>query len=147
MSTTPQLIAIDTARARRQIAVAVIVTVLGMAAAAFFFLLNPSSVVFLPRCPLYTMTGIYCPGCGSTRALHELLRGHWLAALRLNALFTLSLPCLAIFGLYRWATPDRTRSEAAMSWKPQWTWVLLGMVVTFGVLRNIPVYPFTLLAP
>ena len=143
MSTTPQLIAVDTARTRRQIAVTVILTALAVAAATFFFLVNPSSVVFLPRCPLYTMTGIYCPGCGATRALHELLRGHWLAALRLNALFTLSLPCLGIFGIWRWATPDRE----AGAWKPQWTWVLLGTVVTFGVLRNIPVHPFTLLAP
>ena len=143
MSTTPQLIAVDTTQTRRQIALAVILTVLGVAAAAFFFLVDPSSVVFLPRCPLYTTTGIYCPGCGATRALHELLRGHWLTAFRLNALFTLSLPCLALFGLYRWATTDRGGS----TWKPQWTWVLLGMVVTFGVLRNVPVHPFTLLAP
>jgi hypothetical protein len=143
MSTTPQLIAVDSARPRRQIAVAVVLTTLAVAAATFFFLVDPSSVVFLPRCPLYTTTGIYCPGCGATRALHELLRGHWLAALRLNALFILSLPCLAGFGLYRLATPDRERN----TWKPQWTWVLLGMVVTFGVLRNIPVFPFTLLAP
>ncbi len=143
MTTTPQLMAVDTARTRRQITVAVIVTALGVAGAAFFFLVDPSSVVFLPRCPLYTMTGIYCPGCGATRALHALLRGHWLAALRLNALFTLSLPGLGIFGLYRWTKSDRE----AEAWKPQWTWVLLGMLVTFGVLRNIPVYPFTLLAP
>jgi hypothetical protein len=143
MSTTSQLIAVDTARTRRQIAVAVILTTLGVAGAAFFFVVDPSSVVFLPRCPLYTTTGIYCPGCGATRALHELLRGHWLGALRLNALFTLSLPWLGVFGIYRWAMPDRERN----TWKPQWTWVLLGMVVAFGVLRNIPVYPFTLLAP
>lgn len=143
MSTSPQLIAVDPARTRRQIAVAVIVTILGVAGAAFFFFVDPSSVVFLPRCPLYTTTGIYCPGCGATRALHELLRGHWLAALRLNALFILSLPCLAIFGLVRWAAPDHEKN----TWKPQWTWVLLGMVVTFGVLRNIPLFPFTLLAP
>ena len=31
--------------------------------------------------------------------------------------------------------------------KPSWIWVLLGVVVTFGVCRNIPAYPFTLLAP
>src|SRR5258708_13591328 len=127
MSTTPQLIAVGTARTRRQVAVAVILSVLGVSAAVFFFLVDPSSVMFLPRCPLYTTTGIYCPGCGATRALHEFLRGHWLAALRLNALFTLSLPGLAAFGLYRWATSDRGRN----AWKPQCTWVLLGMVLTF----------------
>jgi hypothetical protein len=31
--------------------------------------------------------------------------------------------------------------------KPGWIWLLLVAIVAFGVLRNIPVYPFTLLAP
>jgi hypothetical protein len=37
------------------------------------------------------------------------------------------------------------REEDVM--KPVWIWTLLGVIVAFGVLRNIPIYPFTLLAP
>jgi len=35
----------------------------------------------------------------------------------------------------------------ASTLKPRWIWALLAAIVAFGVLRNIPIYPFTLLAP
>ncbi len=28
-----------------------------------------------------------------------------------------------------------------------WIWMLLGVIVLFWVLRNVPAYPFTVLAP
>lgn len=46
----------------------------------------------LPPCPIHQAFGILCPGCGATRALAALLRGHLREALRLNALFVLLLP-------------------------------------------------------
>ncbi len=50
----------------------------------------------LPLCSFHTLTGLDCPGCGATRATHELLHGHLAAALRYNALWVVSLP-LAIY--------------------------------------------------
>lgn len=35
----------------------------------------------LPPCPLYTYLGLYCPGCGGTRAIGSLLHGHILQSL------------------------------------------------------------------
>ena len=35
----------------------------------------------LLACPLYSLTGIYCPGCGGTRALRLLMQGRILASL------------------------------------------------------------------
>ena len=63
------------------------------------FEFNPSHYGFYPRCWLYTSTGIYCPGCGSLRAMHQLTHGHLAAALRCNLLLTLSVPFVAIFVL------------------------------------------------
>jgi hypothetical protein len=52
----------------------------------------PARFAMYPPCPIHDYFGIFCPGCGVTRALASLLRGHLLDALRLNALFVLLLP-------------------------------------------------------
>jgi len=38
------------------------------------------SVLVWP-CPILTLTGLYCPGCGGTRGVTELLHGHVLKSL------------------------------------------------------------------
>jgi len=49
-------------------------------------LFNPVQYHFL-RCPFLVLTGFQCPGCGSQRAIHYLLHGDILQAMRLNLLF------------------------------------------------------------
>jgi hypothetical protein len=55
-------------------------------------LVPPAQSILYPACPIRTLFGIECPGCGATRALAALLRGHLREALRLNALFVILLP-------------------------------------------------------
>lgn len=50
-------------------------------------------------CPLYAFTGIFCPGCGGTRATIALLHGDILLSLRCNP----SVVCIAIFLLLFYA--------------------------------------------
>ena len=98
---------------------------------------NPAVTGFYPRCFFHEMTGWYCPGCGTTRALHQLLHGNVGAAFRFNALAISLLPLVG----YLAARSDRGGV------RPSWIWLLVGALIAFGVLRNIPAYPFTLLAP
>lgn len=62
-----------------------------MCALAFIYFFNPSTHGFYPRCLFHQLTGLNCPGCGSTRALYALLHGQIQTALRDNALFIISL--------------------------------------------------------
>jgi hypothetical protein len=69
--------------------------------AALLLRFPPEQYAFLyPQCPIHHYLGILCPGCGTTRALAALLRGHIREALGLNALTTLSLPFLAAWALF-----------------------------------------------
>lgn len=111
------------------------------------YVADPSKAGFFPRCPIHAITGLYCPGCGTTRALHQLLRGNPGAALGLNPLAFILLPVLAYSFLSftletfnRKALPRLFRTRMS-------TWLLIAIVISFTVLRNIPAYPFTLLAP
>ncbi len=108
---------------------------------------DPSKENFFPVCPLYQMTGLACPGCGLTRGFHALFHGDILTALDFNALVPvwvvilgyvwIALLLLAITGrgLPMWAT------------NPKFLWGFMIVLVAFGVLRNIPAYPLTILYP
>ena len=106
------------------------------------FVLEPGKSPFLPGCPFRALTGFTCPGCGTTRALHQLLHGNLLAAFQFNPLLILSLPFL-LYALLRYTNsvlrgqPINRNSLAA-----KYIWALFGIVLFFWIFRNTPVYPF-----
>jgi hypothetical protein len=108
---------------------------------------DPARQSYFPGCVFHWLTGWNCPGCGTTRALHQLLHGRLGAALGYNPVTPLLLP-LALAWLGAWAV-RAWQGRPAPSWElpPRAGWVVLGLVLAFWVLRNIPAYPFTLLAP
>ncbi|MBE0535989.1 MAG: DUF2752 domain-containing protein [Phycisphaerae bacterium] len=128
----------------------VAVCLLGGAAAllaVMLFAFDPATSGWFPPCLLYAATGLYCPGCGSLRGLHALLHGDILGALDLNAFMVVSLPFIA-YSILRGCT------EAVFGSAPRpvflragWIWTMLAAIVTYGILRNVPVWPFTMLAP
>jgi len=103
---------------------------------AALYLANPGRSPLFPPCPFHKFTGLYCPGCGSLRALHHLLHGDVAGAMAMNALMVLSLPVLGAF-LVR---PAWTR-------KPWIAYAVLIVIIVYWIARNIPGAPFNRLAP
>jgi hypothetical protein len=99
----------------------------------------------LPPCPLHALTGLYCPGCGSTRALHALLHGDLAGAWAMNPLLVVALPLLAAMALNAagWQPAGMQRLWRALGRPLPWLAVLVG----YTVLRNLPWSPFAWLAP
>ena len=122
---------------------------LGLAgcAAIALFVFNPAESRIFPPCLFHSLTGLHCPGCGSLRGLHQLLGGNIGAALDLNPLMVLSLPFVG-YGLISECAKTLLGKRLPGFFIPAfWIWAILAIVVAFGILRNVPVYPFTLLAP
>jgi hypothetical protein len=117
------------------------------AVGAVLFVFDPARYAWYPACPLHSFTGLSCPGCGTTRALHQLLHGHFLAALRLNALAVLALPVAAVVCVIDFLRSGSARRPLLASLNPAWMWISLGMIVAFGIVRNLPVPPFNQLTP
>lgn len=118
-----------------------------LAAGTLLYLKNPAQSGLFPPCPFHMLTGLYCPGCGSLRGLHHLLHGNAWHAFDLNPLMVSCLPFLAYsfasYGIL--AFTRRTLSARPVASRQIWTF--LAAVIVFGVLRNIPAFPLTFLAP
>ncbi|HUE36712.1 MAG TPA: DUF2752 domain-containing protein, partial [Candidatus Acidoferrum sp.] len=67
---------------------------------AVLFFFDPTKNNFYPICQFHLLTGLYCPGCGATRASYQLLHGNLMAALHDNALYVVSLAALAARGVW-----------------------------------------------
>lgn len=98
----------------------------------------------IPLCIIHQLTGLDCPGCGAIRSVHALLAGDPLLALRSNALVTLAIPLTAI-GLAAWTVRLRRGLRTDLMPSRGVLLVLLGIVLVYTVLRNIPMFWF--LAP
>jgi hypothetical protein len=79
--------------------------------------------------------------------VHALLHGRLLAALGLNGLFVLALPLMVAAWLARVRRAGWREALRIDNIPPRMFWVAGAVIVAFGVLRNVPIAPFTLLRP
>jgi hypothetical protein len=113
-----------------------------LVAGLVLFNFEPGKWPFFPVCLFRALTGLACPGCGSTRALHQLLHGNLLTAFQLNPLLILALPLLLLV-LFRYTNAAmRGQPFRTNTLHPRYIWSIFGVVLFFWIFRNTPFYPF-----
>lgn len=100
-----------------------------------YFTLDPSTNYF-PRCMFHEITGLQCPGCGSQRALHSLLRGDFSAAWHYNALFILELPLLVLL-VAAWYLRSRIPVLHRVLNSRSVILTILAIIILWTIFRNI----------
>ena len=105
-------------------------------AVAVLYVFDPATAGFYPPCAFRAMTGLLCAGCGATRAVHQLLHGHFIEAFRLNAMFVVTAPLLLVGAASEARRAIRGDSPALMK-RPWIGWTILGVLVGWGVVRNV----------
>lgn len=118
----------------------IIVLVTGVGAGGLLYFFSPADTGYFPSCPFYVLTGLYCPGCGSLRSMHSLLHGNLSGALAGNPLLILSLPLLVLISIIRKVRPE-------LYFRFSVGYIMLAVIIMYWILRNIPFFPFTCLAP
>ena len=104
------------------------------------------------ECPFLALTGLYCPGCGSLRALRDLTDGDLAGALSHNVLAVAMLAALVVWAARLWLArgpgpltarnpglPPRART--ALLLRIPASWVVLVLVSGFWLARNLPDSP------
>jgi len=114
--------------------------------AGILFFINPEKAIFFPRCPFHMLTGLYCPGCGSARALHHLLHADFARAFRYNPLIILLLPFLIYSYISYAASSMNEKYKFNLLIRPILILELMVAMVLFTILRNLQWLPFFNLA-
>lgn len=105
-----------------------------------------ASILSFP-CIFHKITGLYCAGCGGTRALISLFHGDIIKAIHLNSLLMVLLPVALycyLVGFFK--TFFKVQLPFIKNYFP-WLWVLLILTFVFMIVRNIDLFPFTFLKP
>ena len=93
---------------------------------AILYRFDPTTAHFYPPCLFHVLTGLQCPGCGTTRALHHLLHGDVAGAFRLNAMLFVVAPFAALAGASR-----------RLATHPVTGWVAVGVTMVWWIARNV----------
>ena len=113
-----------------------------IAGAAYLFFFEPGKSGFFPGCPFRFLTGFTCPGCGTTRALHQILHGHIYTAFTLNPLLLISLPFLLIALLRYSVIVMRGGIPRGNALPAPYIYAIFFAILSFWIFRNTPLYPF-----
>ena len=95
------------------------------AGAVILYRFDPSTHAY-PVCVFHALTGLQCPGCGTTRAVHHLLHGDVAGAFHLNAMLFVGVPFGAVAAFSR---------RVAMH--PLSGWAALTATVGWWIARNL----------
>lgn len=127
----------------KKVSLIIILGVLSILAILLYFSFNPESGLLFPKCPFNTYLGIYCSGCGSQRAIHDLLHLRIGEAISHNLML---LPALFVIGQHLATKLGIVKRESLINYRYS-PLIILSVVLLFMVFRNIKAFPFEYLAP
>ena len=92
----------------------------------------------LVPCLFHTVTGLYCPGCGVSRMCLSILSLDFASAFKANAAVFLLLPPGLVMALRMAVRYVRTGNTRPTRVQTCVFYVMVGVLLVFGVVRNLP---------
>ncbi len=98
---------------------------------------------FKIKCPFYTLTNLYCPGCGITRCLFALIKLDFKSAFSYNPLIFIMIPFFLIYYLYLVYIYIFDKKNNIINKIPKCaSYILLTIAILFAILRNTEMFRF-----
>jgi len=96
------------------------------------------------RCLFREFFGLYCPGCGGTRALYALLQGRLLAAFLYYPALPVTVVILLSYDVRMLLSLLRGQMRYADGIDRRWLWLIPAVMLGYAVLRNVLLWCFGL---
>ena len=112
-------------------------------ALGYVAVIDPNKPNLVPGCAFKALTGLDCPGCGGTRAVHALLHGDIANAINHNVLAVIAIVVGVIWLAWNSIAPRFGRSRIRFTLTTRWGIGLVIAVSAFWLLRNLPIEPLS----
>jgi Protein of unknown function (DUF2752) len=110
----------------------------GLGAATLLHFHDPHSSGSYGYCPFLALTGKPCPGCGGLRAINDLTRGDFMAAISSNILAVALVATLGVAWVLWVVRSARGGRDRMIVVSARTGYAVLGLIVVFAVVRNTP---------
>jgi hypothetical protein len=88
------------------------------------------------ECVLHMTTGLYCPGCGGTRATDALLRGHWIQSLYYHPVVVYTVVMMLAYMISHTLNILTHEKIKAMMFRPWYFYVMIGIILIQWIVKN-----------
>ena len=110
--------------------------ILGIGLLIGYYFINKYWHLYIP-CMINKVTHLYCPGCGVTRMLFALLKGHVYEAFMYNQFVFILLPFLIFYIVYKIYLYIEDKKDSVLNKVPNWCYIiLLLLTIGWGIVRN-----------
>ena len=110
---------------------AAITFVVVAAIAIYSYFVDTRGAALAPKCPLFLTTGYKCPGCGTQRALHELVHGNFVEFAIYNPILVIAIPYIVILVYLQYlGGADRfPKANNILAW--------FFVIIAYWIIRNV----------
>jgi len=124
--------------AARRIFKGPLIALIVLAVVIIYYSLDPANYNFFPKCPFHTLTGYKCPGCGSQRAIHDLLNLDLKGAFHANPLLVMAIPYILLGFIFDYTSlSNRIPRVRRFLYGKTAILIVLGIVIFYWIWRNI----------
>lgn len=113
-----------------------------MAGLGYLWLVDSVLPENMDVCMFHSITGLYCPGCGGTRAFQALFSGHVLKAFYYHPAGMYGIFLYVIYFVSQAIARISKGKVKGISFRPVYLYIMLGLILLNFIVRNVLLYFF-----
>ena len=121
-----------------------IIALFAFAAVGVVIGLIDHSGIVLPDCIFHMKTGLYCPGCGGTRAVRSLLHGHLIRSLWYHPFVFYGAVLYAVYMISNTIKRYINHNFYGMKYKDIYVYIWIAILLLNFIVRNILLVKFNI---
>lgn len=100
--------------------------------------INSSIIKYIPECIVYKYLNIYCPSCGGTRCIKNILQGNIIQAFNEHSIFFIAIIYILLLNIIYLINLNRKSKILTHIYPKCWYAIVFGvLVIIYTIIRNI----------